>query len=699
MTRSAKSTTRISPSRSPGENVAILRRDRRIYFTNTGPRDTGQSDYKNRHTLHDLIRLAPVYNKAGYFSVENHGGARFHQNLLSNKINPFEEAAAWKDKMPNVLTQTLVRSTNLWGYRMYPRNVISLSIKAFLPYIDVWRCFDFLNYIPNMAPIAEEVMKDGKLFQPSISFTVSREHTNAYYLKVAREIIKLTGGTDEIILCIKDMAGVGSPKRIASLVDAILQKFPDLVIQYHRHATDGLAVPALVAAAQAGAKILDVTDDPFSRYYGHAPVRSVVALLEENEMKSSLDPEAVDEAAEVVTGFIRNYQEFESQFRGFSYKVTEHKMPGGAFPSSFEQAHKGNFIDLMPYILRGMSTGNQFIKYFDVTPGSQITWTTWAGIIQYHYKEGGHKEIDYLLDLCKRFIERRQAFKSLTQEEREFLLGIYSRATDDLKNLLLGRYGPLPFGWPADWVYHSVFGVGWEEIVREERFEGSPLSQKPDEDIDALKVDLEKQIGRHASFQEMILYLQHPRATVDFIRFRSKFGNTSLLPTQVWLEGLAKTHAEVLFQFRGKPNTIKLVSIGSEADGLKHIVLSVNNTMHVFPVEMPSLKTRQKAGPQFADPAKTWEIPSPIMGTVWRIGDKDRMLKIGDIVKKGQEIMNIEAMKVENAILAPMNGMIKDVPVKINDGVVEKQLLMVLDEVRPPSQGKKSARSNSNNKS
>jgi pyruvate carboxylase len=288
----------VHPSLSPKDNVAILRRDSRIHFTNTGPRDTGQSDFKNRHTLYDLIKLAPLYNRSGYFSVENHGGARFHQDLLQNKIDPFEEAALWKERMPDVMTQTLVRSTNLWGYRMYPRNVIALSVKAFLPYIDVWRCFDFLNSVPNMIPIAEEVMKGGKLFEPAVSFSVSDECTNAYYLKVTKEILSVTGGAKEIILCIKDMAGVGSPKRIASLVDALLQKHPSLVIHYHRHTTDGLAVPALVAAAKAGAKILDVTDDPFTRYYGHAPVRSVNALLQERS-PTNLDLAPVDEEPRV----------------------------------------------------------------------------------------------------------------------------------------------------------------------------------------------------------------------------------------------------------------------------------------------------------------------------------------------------------------------------------------------------------------
>jgi len=685
----------LHPKKTPAENLRVLRRDRRIYFTTTGPRDTGQSDYKNRHTLYDLIQLAPVYNKSGYFSVENHGGARFHQNLLQNKINPFEEAALWKEMMPDVMTQTLVRSTNLWGYRMYPRNVIALSVKAFLPYIDVWRCFDFLNYVPNMIPIAEEVMKGGRIFEPAISFGVSSDCTDAYYLRVADEILKVTAGSGEMILCIKDMAGVGSPKRIADLIDALLQRHPDLVIHYHRHTTDGLAVPALVAAARAGARILDVTDDAFSRYYGHAPVRSVNALLNENGLTTCLDLSRVDEADNLVSGFIGNYNEFESQVKGFSYKVTEHRMPGGAFPSSFEQAAKGDFLHLMPYILRGMSYGNRFIKYFDVTPGSQITWTTWGGIIQYHFKEGGFKEVDRLLDLCERFVSGGQSFDSLTPEEGDLLLGIYARATDDLKNLLLGKYGPLPFGWPSDWVYQSVFGDSWRERIEKERCEESPLAQKADENIEGVETEMKKLIGRNPSSGELILYLQHPGATVDFLSFRDKFGNTSVLPTRVWFDGLKEAGSEVTFGTRGKPNTIKLVSIGQEVEGVKHIVLSVNNTMHVFPVEMPSRQTLQKAGVRLADPAVAGQVSSPIMGNVWRIGDKDRVLKIGDIVREGQEILNIEAMKVETAVLAPIYGVIKEIAVRLNEAVIEKQLLMVLEEV--PAEERKQGRSRSRN--
>ena len=94
-----------------------LRDSKQIHLTTTGPRDTGQSDYKNRHTFSDLIRLAPLYEDAGYFSVEMHGGARFHQNLLSNMLDPFEEAAAWKSTLNNTLTYPHTHSSR--GARQY----------------------------------------------------------------------------------------------------------------------------------------------------------------------------------------------------------------------------------------------------------------------------------------------------------------------------------------------------------------------------------------------------------------------------------------------------------------------------------------------------------------------------------------------------------------------------------------------------
>jgi pyruvate carboxylase len=495
---------------------------------------------------------------------------------------------------------------------------------------------------------------------------------------VLKEIVSLCGGTKDIILCIKDMAGVGSPARIRRLIDVFLQKHPGLVIQYHRHSTDGLVIPAMAAAAEAGAKLFDVTDDAFSRFYGHPPVRPLVRYLRELGYDVRLDVKRADEASDVIRGFIRNYERFESQFKGFSSDVTVHRMPGGAFPSSFEQAEKGGFLDLMPHVLKGMSYGNRIIKYFDVTPGSQITWTTWAGILQRFHKEGGEQGIKRLFSVLDRFFEAGERLEALSQADENLLLRLYEGATDDLKNLLLGKYGPLPFGWPKEWVYRSVFGDSFAAQVKAERVESSPLSRLPDEDLEKARAAMEGELGRPPTEEEFVLYLMHPKAAVDFLSFRQRFGDTTVLPTSVWLNGLRKPGDQVAIPIAGKPHEIRLVSIGEGVGGVKHVVLSVDNIMHVFPVELPEAAAARKAVRK-ASASNKGEIGATVTGTVWRIGTKDRVLKEGDRVRKGEEVMNIEVMKTENAVKSPLAGVIRELCLKVNDRVEEGQLLAVID--------------------
>jgi pyruvate carboxylase len=664
------------PGMSPRDIVNTVRSSSKAFLTSVGMRDGGQSDYKNRHRTYDLVTLAPYYNNMGLFSAECHGGARWHVGIMNRRESPFEEINILRELMPNVLLQTLIRETNLWGYRPYPRNVIEYVVERVD--IDVWRCFSFLNDIRNMQAVAEVVMKRGKLFEPAISFTEADWTTNSYYLKVVGEIVDLCGGTDEIILCIKDMAGVGSPKRIRSLVDAIKQKYPEIVIQYHRHITDGLAMPALLAAAQAGAKIFDVQEDSLVRFYGHPPILSVHAYLEESGISVHLNRREAEGAIQKVREWIGYYEWAESPFRGYDHTVTLHKMPGGAFPSSFEQAEKGGFLHLMPAILKLMSLYNRIIKYFDVTPGSQITWVTCSGIINRYAKERGEAGVKYIIELLTKFVEEKsQDFDSMSKEEQEEMLGLFRNAPGDFKNLLLGNYGRLPMGWPAEWVYKSAFGNRWEESIRN-RKELSPLDLLEDDDLERLRRELTEIIGRKPTEEEFILYLMHPKDALDFIEFREKYGEAPLvLPTDVWREGLKKPGDRVDFELWGKPYSVELVSVGAEHEGHIHVVTKVNNKMRVYTVETPRVKKVE------IRMAKTeGEIGAPIKGNIWRIGNPDRgTLKVGDIVHKGEEIANIEAMKMENAIIAPFDSQIVEICVKLNDTVQEGQLLFVLEKL------------------
>ena len=68
------------------------------------------------------------------------------------------------------------------------------------------------------------------------------------------------------------------------------------------------------------------------------------------------------------------------------------------------------------------------------------------------------------------------------------------------------------------------------------------------------------------------------------------------------------------------------------------------------------------------------EILAPMPGTIINI-----LVNEGDEVLEYQEVIILEAMKMENAIPSPEAGMIKEIKVKVDDKVATNQVLMVLE--------------------
>ena len=100
--------------------------------------------------------------------------------------------------------------------------MVLLTVQAFAPYVDVWRVFDFLNHVPNMVSVFEEVKRAGKYLEPAVCFSTGPEHTDAYYAKKVAEILEVTG--PDILLAIKNHSGLGRPSRIYRLIHSLLVK-------------------------------------------------------------------------------------------------------------------------------------------------------------------------------------------------------------------------------------------------------------------------------------------------------------------------------------------------------------------------------------------------------------------------------------------------------------------------------------------
>ena len=68
------------------------------------------------------------------------------------------------------------------------------------------------------------------------------------------------------------------------------------------------------------------------------------------------------------------------------------------------------------------------------------------------------------------------------------------------------------------------------------------------------------------------------------------------------------------------------------------------------------------------------DLKAPMPGKILEV-----LVKVGDQVKEDDEVIMLEAMKMENPIYAPASGTVKEIKVKANDSVETEQLMMVIE--------------------
>jgi len=516
-----------------GEILDFLRHTPGVFLTNN-ERDVSQSDFKCRIMPQTTMKVAPYRDEAGYFAFEILGGATLHIDLMKKQINPFEKLRLVRKAMPNTLIQGLCRGRNLFGYRPYPDNVIEMTVRLLSKYIDIWRMYDFLNHIPNLVVAANAVKEAGKVLMPCLCFSTGVGHTDDFYVQKAEEVLSLLG--ENIILCIKNHSALGSPARIAELVRAIRKRFTDLLLSYHGHNTDATDLARMVAAVQEGVKVVEVSDHGYGGIYSQAPALSLIQNLHDYGFKTpGLSIAPVLDASDILRLERRLYEKFTSPFQGFDPTVKRHKLPGGALILALEQAEKAGLIERLHEVFSELiEVRKELGNICVVTPGSQILWSTALSNV---------------------------------------LNGRYEKPSDDLKRLLLGRYGPFPFYDPHEWILQKVLQSGrtdgkrWDEILADE----AGLQELADEDLKARLVQLEAQLKRPATDEELCMYLQFPRDALDFIKFEERFGQTWLLPPDVWFrKGGFPDGARISFADEtGKTHNIDLISTQRTADSVQ----------------------------------------------------------------------------------------------------------------------------------
>ena len=647
----------------------VVRDSGKVHFVDTTCRDITQSNSGNRFRLAEDELVGPYLDNCGFFSLENGGGAHFHVAMMANMTYPFTEAAEWNRFAPKTLKQLLIRSTNVLGYKPQPRNLMRLTGEMICEHYDVIRCFDFLNHIDNMYPFAEVALsRPGVIFEPAISFSYAKGFDVQHYLGVLEAILEQVakaGGMTKakaaksIILCLKDMAGMCPPRFVKAMVAAIRKAYPELVLDYHRHYTDGLFVPAVGAAAEAGCHIVDTALGASVRWYGQGEVLGTAAYIEEDlgvpVALTKADKDMIRSANFVLKQVMPYYDRYTAPyFQGIDYDVVGHAMPGGATSSSQEGAMKQGYIHLLPYMLQFLAGTRKIVRYHDVTPGSQITWNTAFLAVISAYKAGGERAVRDMLEVLEAVSENCD--ECLTQAAKHDRLLLYANCNDAFRNLLLGKFGKMPLGFPPDWVYESAFGADWKQAVAE-RTEDSPLDSLGEADMEAEMASLTKQIGREPTNEEFVLYLNHPGDALKTIEFRKKFGDPNKLPLDVWFEGLEPGEELLFSDSQGKPHHMAIMNISQpDVSGAATVRYVLDSEILTHQVQIAAPQGGAAPKVEMADPKNPYHVGAPVSGDLWVM-----QVSPNDYVKAGEELFNISVMKQEKSVSSPVDATVRRV--------------------------------------
>ncbi len=348
---------------------------KKVQFTETVLRDANQSLIATRLGYDQFEPILDTIDKAGFYSVECWGGATFDVCLRFLGEDPWERLRKLRQKLPNTKLQMLLRGQNILGYKHYPDDIVRRFVRAAVRNgIDIIRIFDALNDVNNLKVAVEEAVNSGAMASGAISYTTSPVHTREKYVEMVRELASM--GVSSI--CIKDMAGILTPKAAYDLVSAIKDAV-DLPVVMHTHCTTGLAFMTYLKAIEAGADVIDTAISPFSGGTSQPATETLYYALKEFGYEVDLDEKSINAMADFFKPLRAEFLEkgtlnpisMTTDTRCLTYQI-----PGGMLSNLLSQLKSLNALDKFEEALIETPKVRADMGYPPlVTPTSQLVGT------------------------------------------------------------------------------------------------------------------------------------------------------------------------------------------------------------------------------------------------------------------------------------------------------------------------------------
>jgi oxaloacetate decarboxylase alpha subunit len=399
------------------------------------------------------------------------------------------------------------------------------------------------------------------------------------------------------------------------------------------HATTGMSTAAYVKAVEAGVDNVDTAISSMSMTYGHSATESIVAILEDTDRATGLDMVLLEEIADYFREVRKKYAKFEGSLKGVDARIILAQVPGGMLTNLESQLREQGATHRMAEVLAEIPRVREDLGFIPlVTPTSQIV--------------GSQALLNVLTG---------ERYKSMTKETAAVLRGEYGATSapvnKELQAKVLAGAAAITCR-PADLIEPEMARLTAElrDIVAQK---GIRTGEHEVEDV--LTYALFQQVGlkflenrdNPAAFEPVPTAEEAaPKAAAPATGGGEVFtvtGGGQSFRVQVSAVGgpvaAAAAASAALVNFAGKT--------GSGAAAAAQVAAG-----RVIP----------KDG-----------ISAPLAGNVWKIA-----VAQGQHVQEGDLLLILEAMKMENEIIADRDGIIGELLVQEGDRVEIGQILLTL---------------------
>ena len=605
-------------------------------------RDGQQSSFATRMNQAQIDRCLPYYKDANFYAMEVWGGAVPDSVMRYLNENPWTRLETIHKAIGNVSKLTaLSRGRNLFGYSPYTDEIIDgFCRNAIESGLGIMRIFDALNDVDNVKSTVKYVKQYGGIADCAVCYTVDPKYpeptfmqrlmgkkkheqvfTDAYFLDKARQMAAL--GAD--MITIKDMSGLIPPRRVATLVKLFKQHL-SIPVDFHTHCTPGYGLASVLAAIVAGVDIVDTN----CWYFGGGTGAPAIELVYVFCQKLGIDLGVNMEAVAKINTQLREIRK-ELNMSVFGVEKPE--------PKPFNP-----LTDKLPAEIDAL---------FDAA-----------------IEAAQNDDEEATIAACRK-IEAYFGFPAPNElvQKAEIPGGMYSNMVAQLKQLKSEEILPRAM----ELIPSVRLAAGLPPLV-------TPTSQIVG--AQAVNCALDEKAGRP-------MYTNKSSQFVGLVK--GEYGKTPVKIDPEFRFKICGVREETPYdtsKYQMQPNPEL-----PEAGGVK---LAANEKevllLELFPLVAKTFLTEQKKKAyEAAKPAapKAEEKPveekkqavitgntvtAPLPGRII-----DIKVKVGDEVKAGQEVLVLEAMKMENAVTTDYSGKVKQILVQAGDTVATDAVLLEIE--------------------